>query len=615
MSRLTTALLAGAGLALAACSAAPAARESGTAAAAGPFERVITPFEVLDADGRPYAHPFLGGFVVPRPQFLDIDGDGDLDLFVQERSNDVMFFENTGTASAPRMIWRTDKYRGLDVGEWFKFVDMDGDGDYDLFAEQPYSYVRLYRNEGTQRQDRFVAEVDTLRDQAGQPIFADRQNIANAADIDCNGLMDLFLGRVDGTISRYEELPRGAAGAAPRFRFVTDRFEGIEIVAQMGGSRHGANAMFFADIEGDGDLDLFWGDFFEAGILLIRNNGTCETPNLRGAPEPLRAAAGDTILTSGYNVPVVNDIDGDGDLDLFIGIIGGAYNPNRTSADNMHYYERTATGYELRTTRFLDGIDTGSESAISLADIDGDGDLDMVVGNKIDVSTLGRPPQQSRLYVFRNEGSVRAPRFRLADTLSLAPSFHYAPALADLDGDGMTDMLLGTWNDGVLHYRNQGTPSAPRWVQDSARTITITRGSNTAPALVDIDGDGDLDLFIGEASGQLNFYRNVGDRTDPRWELVSDEYEGIDVGRRSYPAFVDFDGDGDYDMIIGREEGGAVLYRNEGTRTEPRFVADPAVTVPLPALGTPVFADLDGDGRPELLSGNLSGGVFYFRWR
>jgi hypothetical protein len=588
------------------------------------WERVIAPFEVLDEAGRAYAHPFLGGLDVPRPQFIDIDGDGDLDLFVQERSDELMFFENTGSASAPHFVWRTDRYLGLSIGEWYRFVDMDGDGVYDLIAESPYSYVRLYRNDGTRQRAEFRLAADTLRDEAGRPIFADRQNIANAADIDCNGRMDLFLGRVDGTITRYEELPRagagagagagaaargGAAAATPRFGFVTDRFEGIEIVAAMG-SMHGANSMYFADHDADGDLDLFWGDFFEPGVLLIRNHGTCASPNLRGTPDPLRAADGAIIRTSGYNVPVLTDIDGDGDLDLFLGIIGGAYNPNTTAADNFHFYERTARGYELRTTRFLDGIDIGSESIVTFGDIDGDGDLDMLIGNRIDTAA-----QRARLYVFRNDGTPRAPLFRLADTLDLAPSYHYAPVLADLNGNGLLDMLLGTWNDGVLFFHNTGTPQQPRWVQDTARTVQLTRGSNTTPALVDIDGDGDLDLFIGEASGMINFYRNTGSPTEPRFELVSDEYEGIDVGRRSFPAFVDIDGDGDFDMIIGREEGGSVVYRNDGTRTAPRFVLDNTRRLPLPALGAPVFADLDGDGRVELLTGNLSGGVLYFRRR
>lgn len=572
------------------------------------FDRDVAPFTVLDPEGRPYAHPFLGGLDVPRPQFVDIDGDGDFDLFVQERSDEVMFFENTGSAARPAFVWRTDRFGDLDIGEWYRFVDMDGDGDHDLLGEAPYSHIRLYRNEGSSSRPDLRLLADTLRDTGGTPIFADRQNIANAADIDCNGLMDLFLGRVDGTITRYEEAPR--RGAEPRFRFVTDRFEGIEIVAQLG-SLHGANAMDFADHDGDGDPDLFWGDFFEPGVLLLRNEGSCPRPNLRSEPRPLRTAGDTVILTSGYNVPALTDIDGDGDLDLFLGIIGGAFNPNRTAADNVHFYERTAAGYELRTRRYVDGIDVGSESVVTFGDVDGDGDPDMLVGNKLDPATLRR----GRLYVFENEGGPRDPRFRLADTLDLAASYNYAPALADLDGDGLLDLLLGTWNDDVLFFRNEGSPARPEWVQDSTRTVRLSRGSNTTPALADVDGDGDLDLFIGEASGTLNFFRNEGSAAEPDFTLVAEDYDGIDVGRRSHPSFIDFDGDGDLDLVVGREQGGAAYFRNDGDPATPRFVRDDTVWIPLLPLASPVFVDLLGEGRADLVAGSLSGGVIYLRRR
>ncbi len=609
-------LCAAAALALAACAAgtggsgAPAPSGSPTGGTAGNsgYQREVAPFPVLDETGTPYTHPFLGGLDVPRPQLVDIDGDGDADLFVQERTGDLMYFENTGTPQAARFVWRTDDFQGLDIGEWSRIVDVDGDGLHDVLAEQRYSYIRYYRNTGNASQPRLELTEDSVKNVDATPIFSDRQNIPQAVDFDCDGMLDLFLGRVDGTITRYEQAASDSVD--PRFYFVTDRFENIEIIGQLVGSaRHGANSMFFADPDDDGDRDLYWGDFFEPGVLFIENTGSCQNPVLRGAPRPLMAD-GDTIATSGYNAPYLVDIDSDGDLDLFLGVLGGAFNPNRTSADNFHFYEQRPDGsLTLRTKRFLDGIDVGSESIPGLADLDGDGDLDLLVGNKLDPTTL----RGARMFLFRNDGTASAPSFTLADTLDLPGTYHFAPALADLTGDGLVDMLLGTWNEGVLLLRNDGTKSDPRFVQDTTRTITLTRGSNATPALVDIDGDGDLDVFIGEASGELNFYRNVGNANDPRFELVSETFDGIDAGRRSHPAFVDIDGDGDMDLILGREEPGALLYRNEGTRTDARFVADSAFVLPLHPTASPVFVDLDGDGVAELIAGGLSGGLTFYR--
>ena len=573
------------------------------------FVRSVDAFPVRDQNGRMYNPPFLGGFNVPRPQFADIDGDGDGDLFLQERPDELMFFENVGSPTRPEFVWRTDRYQDLPVGEWTRFVDFDRDGDLDLLSERRFSYVQYFRNDGTARDAAFTSVGDSVRDVAGEPIFADRQNIHTLNDIDCDGVWDLILGRLNGTLSRYE-LAEMTDDGVPVFRFLEDRFQDIEIVAQLG-SLHGANAMAFADIDKDGDLDFFWGDFFERGVLFVENTGSCSEPNLR--TEPLPFVVDDTIATSGYNVPVLQDVDSDGDLDLFIGVLGGAFNPHLTTIRNFHFYEQVDGEFLHRTDRFIYTLDVGSESIPVLADLDGDGDLDLLVANKLDPDDT----QTSRLYHFENVGSARAPSFEQRDFIPLFTRYHYAPALGDLDGDGDLDMLVGTWNRGVALYLNQGTRAEPEFVLQDTTLVRLTRGSNSTPALTDVDGDGDLDLFIGESSGELNFYRNVGTAQAPSFDLVTDRFAGIDVGRRSFPTFADVDGDGDQDLLLGREEGGVLLYRREGSPTDvdPIFVLDSTFTLPLPRYSTPSLVDIDGDGDLDVFSGGLGGGLIFLEGR
>ncbi len=581
------------------------------------WQRVLYDFPIQDAEGRPYTHPFLGGLDVPRPQFVDIDADGDLDLFLQERTGELMFFENVGTDSNPDMRWRTDRFQDLDIGEWSRFVDLDGDDDLDLLAELPFSYVRYFRNDGTAGEARFVAVPDSVRTADGSPLFSDRQNIPNFADIDCDGRWDLFLGRVDGTVSRYEERDGTMGDNGPRFGFVTDRFQGIEIVNQIG-SMHGANSMAFADQDGDGDLDLFWGDFFEPGVLHIQNSGSCQSPALATAPESVEADP--QLSTSGFNVPAPVDLDADGDLDLAVGVLGGAFNPNRSTADNFHYYETLADGSrERRTVRFLDGLDIGSESALDVADLDGDGDLDLLLGNKLDPSfaelaARGESVSQAaRMYVIENVGSAAAPAFRLSPPVDLGEYYHYAPALADLDGDGDADLLLGTWRHGVHYFKNESSAGAIRFELADSAIVTLGRGSNAAPAVGDLDGDGDLDLIVGESSGELNHYRNVGDASTPRFELVTEKLGDLDAGRRSYPTLLDLDRDGDLDLLVGTEGGDLILYANTGGPDRPEFTPDDEFQMTLFPFAVPRIVDLDADGAPELLSGTLGGGVLLYR--
>lgn len=580
---------------------------SPTGQEAANFVRSVDAFPVRDESGTLYDPPFLGGFNVPRPQFADIDDDGDMDLFVQERTDELIFFENVGTREQPKFLWRTDRYQDLPNGEWSRFVDFDRDGDLDLLTERQFSYTQYFRNVGTPRTAEFVPVGDSVRDSEGRPLFADRQNIPNVNDIDCDGSWDLFLGRVDGTISRYEASPISAE-EAPVFRFVEDRFQGIEIVAQLG-SLHGANSMAFADVDDDGDLDFFWGDFFEPGVLFVENTGSCSQVVLLS--DPLALEVEDPISTSGYNVPVLEDLDGDDDLDLFVGVLGGAFNPGLTTTRNFHFYEKVDGAFVRRTERFIYTLDVGSESIPEFADLDGDGDLDFLIANKLDPEDT----RTSRLFYFENVGSPEVPSFQQRDHLPLFTMYHYAPALGDLDGDGDLDMLVGTWNKGVALYSNFGTPEEPDFVLQDTTLIKLTRGSNSTPTLTDIDGDGDLDLFIGESSGELNFYRNVGTPQAFSFELVTDRFGEIDAGRRSYPTFADIDGDGDDDLLLGREQGGVLLYRRNGSRTDPTFVQDPNFTLRLPNYATPTLVDIDADGDLDVFSGGLSGGLVFFENR
>jgi len=574
------------------------------------YERVVAPFPVRDMSGRAYELPFLGGFDVPRPQFVDIDGDGDLDLFIQERSNELIFLENVGSASSPAYRWRTDRFAELEIGEWSRFTDLDGDGDLDLLAEERFSYIRFYRNEGSPTDPRFVLVADTLRDDRGIAIFSDRQNLPNVVDIDCDGRPDLFLGRADGTVTRYEMVGSGPDGV-PIFRLVTDRFQDIEIVAAISGgppglSYHGANSMSFADFDADGDQDMFWGDFFEPGVLLLENIGSCFSPNFRLDPVPVATASSDTLLTSGYNVAVPVDVDADGDLDLVVGVLGGAFNPNRSAADNLHLWLRGPDGLLVeQTRRYVTQIDVGGESVPALGDLDGDGDLDLLIGNKLDPAGL----DAGRIYWFENRGTPTSPDFIMVDTLRLGDAYHYAPVLADLDADGDLDLIVGTWHQGVLRFRNDGSPTSPSFTATDSALVTLTRGSNATPALADVDGDGDLDMMVGEASGQLNYYRNDGTPEAPSFTLVSEEYDGMDAGWRSHPAFLDVDGDGDPDLLVGREELGLLVYLNFGGS----FRAAGDYGIPLLPYAAPTFGDLDGDGDIDILVGTLSGGLVFLR--
>ena len=589
------------------------------------FQRQIAPFPVQDLAGDLYALPFTGGMNRPVLQLVDIDGDEAPDLFVQDRASLLTFFRNTGTPQAYEFEWVTDQYADLEVGDWFKFADVDGDNDLDLFAEKPFGSIRYYRNDGDAQNPAFVLARDELRDAANQPINADDLSIPDWADLDCDGDLELFLGRIlNGTVTMYD-LTGFTPDNVPIYTFVTDTFQSLTILTG-GGDRpagnaanpqlHGANSLSFADIDNDQDNDLFWGDFFANSVLFLENSGSCATPDIAIAFEQYPPNA--PVLTGGYNVPRFADIDSDGDQDMFVGVLGGAGSRIIDLAENLYFYENTGSPsqptFTLSTRQLINSIDVGRNSIIRLVDIDSDGDLDLFLAPQEDLASPNH--SNSRLHYYQNIGGAANPQFKLVNTNYLQYDkqydTNYAPAFLDLDGDSDLDLIVGKYDGKLSYFRNDGDPQHPDLVLVSENYGGIDIGNNSNPEFADIDGDGDRDLFIGEYNGNLNFYRNTGTVANPVFTLESNDYFGIDVGDYSCPRFTDIDGDNDLDLLVGSDNQGISFYRNTGTPQAANFVPDATLSFPLHLFTSPQLADIDADGDLDMLSGSDGGGIIYY---
>jgi parallel beta-helix repeat protein len=193
------------------------------------------------------------------------------------------------------------------------------------------------------------------------------------------------------------------------------------------------------------------------------------------------------------------------------------------------------------------------------------------------------------------------------------------PSFADIDGDGDLDLFVGTQNGKIWFYENVGNECFPAWetgesLKDETSEL-ILPGSGAYPALVDIDNDGKLELFIGYydqtvSRGAIAFYKNVGTSGSPVWHLVTKTYSEISLaGSSVYPRFTDIDRDDDYDLVIGKSDGTLSLFKNIGTPSSPVWALPvyPYSNIDAGDNSVPCFTDLYGDGHEDLIVGNSAG--------
>ncbi|KKL95666.1 hypothetical protein LCGC14_1852290 [marine sediment metagenome] len=282
--------------------------------------------------------------------------------------------------------------------------------------------------------------------------------------------------------------------------------------------------------------------------------------------------------------------------------------------DVPEFYERTGDSNPFSQSHIgAISANSGSPSSLSIGDLDNDGDLDALLSYS-NLST----------YYLENVGTALIPEFQLNTTDNpLAASSGQGSAFGDVDADGDLDVIqVSQTRDGIVYYENQLTQTGTLgFIQKSGtdnpfNNLTVT--NVFTPVLVDIDDDGQLELFV--TTGGVDSYFCEADLSGVYSVNATNPLSGLHTSTREGLNFTDFDGDNDLDIFVG--SGTVVRYlENVGSAASPQFVqrtgaGNPAAGITTASLSAkPFLADLNGDGSQDLVATDLGSNinVRYFR--
>jgi hypothetical protein len=727
-----------------------------------------------------FAHDRTSGFYVSTasasfyiyPEFIDIDGDGDLDMYLDHK-----FTLNSGTLSRPDFNYPyqiSDSYGLPSGGSNANFADIDSDGDLDAFISYREGATRVYLNQGERQYPMFGSAV---KGAYGLPQVSG-YSIHDLADMDADGDLDALIGDGAGQLQIYlnEGTPRSPVfgAAVPGYGLPTkqgrlyltdmdhdgdlDVLNATGFIANEGtankplfGAEYGLSPLdafaSLADYDGDGDLDAFIGSG-KKGLYTISaytNTGT-PVPITRFDTASGNYGVGSKILmTVSFSESVI--VTGGPQLRLNAGI---AKYSSGSGTDTLHFTYTVQAGdksssldYESAAALTLNGgtiqdaagnhailtlatpgtagslsyraVDVGNVividavsprvTAVSSPEADGmykAGDsIDVQVQFGEAVSVTGSPQllletgaveravnytsgSGTNTLTFRyivqagdtsadldytyyspltlNGGGIKATKGGLdailtlpghghsladnkalvinTDTFAPQGSLMFAspplvnpyklpnmgseasPYFADIDHDGDFDAIVGNGSGEIRIYPNLGTPSKPEFGPAVAGSFGLPTNvlGQAHPTLGDIDADGDLDALVF-SPGETQVYLNTGTASKPSFgAAVVDGYGLSNYGRNSaaLPTLADIDGDGDLDALLGYIgfSSGLQIVPNIGTPTHPVFQDNvPAVSI-FRGFGAsfnfPALVDMDGDGLLDVLAGENNNNAPHF---
>lgn len=542
-----------------------------------------------------------------RMKLVDFNGDGKKDIFTYTLGGIKVYKNISNSTDGVQWELYKDPIKSVvnnnlvslyvSSNDIPAYVDVDGDGDIDVLAfNVSFSRVEWHKNlsvENYGHADSLIFELeqpcwgDFVESPTGNTIElnstmspcgttlnkaggAERHSGGSILALDANasGLMDLIIGDID--FNNLTLLING--GSSPHDNALMVSYDANFPSDDVPLDLSNFLTAYYEDFDLDGVNDLIVSTTVSGtsdntkGVWLYKNNGMNNHPDFQFTREDF--LQGDMIQNGKGAIPIFVDVNNDGLTDL---LVANQFNYREalSSSSRMNYYMNVGSAseptFKLINENWNNFGNSGYSGRVSpaFADLDGDGDQDMIVGIA-----------NGRLYYYENSGGSAPMNFNIAQYQLLdnngdpiVVSNNATPELFDLDNDGLVDLVIGQGNGPLIYYKNIGTTTSYSFelINSNLGQVDLTSSEYMQTFGVPrfVRNNDTTYLFAGNRTGTISFYDGVDGQLAPgdAFNLVSSKFLNIDTRGMSAPAIGQLRNDNSYDFFVGTEVGGLWSYR------------------------------------------------------